>query len=129
MAEYWIWSNQQRGWRGRKRDEFTLQLHLAGRFAEHIAMQYVKNANKVIGPTDYPIEVMIEVTDTYLTAEAQRILAEYNRTGDRKVIDDAYFAAQDQELLTRSDLQESLMQMMRGEGRVIREKSDVVQPD
>jgi len=97
----------------------TLQLHLAGRFAEHVAMQYVKASNEIVGDTDYPIEVMIEVNNMFLSREAQRILAEYERTGDRAVIDNAYFAAQDQELLTRSDLQESLEQMFHGEGREI----------
>jgi hypothetical protein len=119
VSEYWIWSNQFRGWRGRRRGEYTLQLHLAGRFAEHIAVQYVKNANDVIGDTDYPIEVMIEVNNMFLSRRAQQLMAEYEKTGDRAVFDNAYFAAQDQELLTRSDLQESLAQMMRGEGREI----------
>lgn len=119
MNEYWIWNNVTRGWRGRSRDEYVLQLHLAGRFAEHLAIQYVKASNEVIGPTDYPIEVMVEVNNTFLTPEAQRILAEYEATGDRLVIDNAYFAAADQELLTRPDLQESLAQMFQGQGREI----------
>lgn len=119
MSEYWVWNNQQRGWRGRNRNEFVLQLHLAGRFAEHIANQYVQASNAVIGPTDYPIEVMVEVNNTFLTPEAQKILAEYNRTGDRGVIDAAYFKARDRELLADPELQESLAQMRRGEGREI----------
>lgn len=120
MTEYWVWNNHTRGWRGRKRGEFTLQLHLAGRFAEHIATQYVANSNAVVARTDWPIEVMIEVNNTFLSVEAQQILAEYNRTGDRKVIDDAYFAAKDRALVDSSDFQESWGQMLRGEGQEIR---------
>jgi hypothetical protein len=120
VTEYWIWNNHLRGWRGRRRGEMTLQLHLAGRFAEHLAMQYVKTSNQVVSDTDYPIEVMVEVNNTFLTREAQRILAEYERTGDRTVIDNAYFAARDRALVTSADFQESFAQMLRGEGRVLR---------
>jgi hypothetical protein len=102
----------------------TLQLHLAGRFAEHVALQYVKASNEVVGDTDYPIEVMIEVNNTFLTREAQQILAEYQRTGDRAVIDNAYFAAQDRALVASSDFQESWGQMLRGEGRTLRTKPE-----
>lgn len=124
MTEYWIWNNHLRGWRGQRRGQMTLQLHLAGRFAEHIAMQYVKASNEVVGDTDYPIEVMIEVNNTFLTREAQRILAEYERTGDRAVIDNAYFAARDKALINSDNFQESWGQMLRGEGRVLRSKDE-----
>lgn len=87
MSEYWIWNNQTRGWRGQRRGEFVLQLHLAGRFAEHIAGQYVQAANRVVGDSDHPIEVMIEVNDQFLSRAAQKALATY-----RGVFDDAYLA-------------------------------------
>jgi|EndMetStandDraft_3_1072993.scaffolds.fasta_scaffold769996_2 hypothetical protein len=119
MSEYWIWNNHMRGWRGRQRGEFTLQLHMAGRFAEHLAVQYVKASNEVVGEMDYPVEVMVQVNNTFLTREAQKLLIEYEKTGDRKVIDAAYFAAQDKALVASADFQESWAQMLRGEGRKI----------
>lgn len=107
------------GWRAQSPKTYTGELKLAGRFVEHLAMQYVKAANEVIGDTDYPIEVMVEVNNTFLPREAQRILAEYEATGDRSVIDHAYFAAKDRALAQSPEFLESWGQMLRGEGREI----------
>lgn len=90
--EFWIWNNHMRGWRAQHHGGFTLQLHTAARFAEHLAIQYVKATNEVVADTDYPIEVMVEVNNAFLTREAQRILAVYVETGDRAVLDNAYLS-------------------------------------
>lgn len=118
MTEYWIWNNRQRGWRSQKQG-YTLELHLAARFAEHIAMQYVKTANKAIGPNDYPLAVMVEVNNTFLSSEAQRVLLEFEATGDRSVIDHAYFQAADRVLRKDPTFTESYNQMLHGEGQRI----------
>lgn len=85
--EYWIWNNVTRGWLSRPPDVYTSQLHMAGRFAESIAEGFVKEANAVLGDTDAPIEVMIPVHNGYLSAQAQRLVAEYVQTGDPGAFD------------------------------------------
>lgn len=119
MTEYWIWNNSVGAWWDKKGSGFTRKLHDAGRFAEHIARERLQGTNMTVPDTDYPDEVMIPVNNTFLTAETQRILAEYEKTGDRKVIDDAYFGAVDRVIIRSEEFQESWSQMLRGEGREI----------
>jgi hypothetical protein len=47
------------------------------------------------------------------------MLDEFRATGDREVLDQAYFAAQDRIFTESEAFQESLGQMLRGEGREV----------
>lgn len=122
MNSYWIWSNSQAGWRMAHQRGYTTQLHEAGRFQQDVAEKLVESGNLGRSNVEYPDLVKVLVNNTFLTPEAQQIMLKYQETGDRKVIDDAYRVAQeDKALVANVEFQESLQQMLRGEGRVIRE--------
>lgn len=131
MAEesfYWIWSNVHGGWRMAREQGYTSQLHEAGRYVEHIAMQLVKAANTGQSKVEYPSVVMVQVNDTFLTPQAQEIMTMYRGTGnDRKILDASYFKAQDEALIKSlggtGALKESLGQALVGEGRVVAPRS------
>lgn len=118
MTEHWVWSNAVGAWRDKEGNGFTGFLHEAGRFHADVVGRFLE-INALSKDDEYPLEVAVEVNNTFLTREAQRILAEYVETGDRTVIDRAYFAAQDRALVASLDFQTSLGQMLRGEGREV----------
>lgn len=94
MTEFWIWNNGYGAWRNKAGNGFTRKLHDAGRFHIDVVDQFLE-VNQLVDDTEHPHEVAIPVNNTFLSREAQRILLEYEKTGDRAVIDNAYFAAQD----------------------------------
>jgi hypothetical protein len=118
VTEYWIWNNGVGAWRDRPGTGFTRALHEAGRFHGDPVDNFLE-VNQLLDDTDYPLEVAIAVNNTFLSREAQRILAEYEQTGDRRVIDDAYFKTEAQAIVSSPEFQESWGQMLRGEGREI----------
>jgi hypothetical protein len=124
VTEYWIWNNTEGGWWDKHGSGYTRKLHEAGRFAEQVARERLQGTNMAVAPTDHPDEVMIPVNNTFLPAEAQRILAEYEATGDHTVIDNAYFAAQNKALVASDAFQESWGQFLRGEGQEIDQDID-----
>ena len=90
MTEHWIWNNGVGAWRNKAGNGFTRTLHEAGRFHEDVVDQFLE-VNQLMNDDEYPLEVALPVNNTFLTAEAQRILAEYEKTGDQTVISNAYF--------------------------------------
>lgn len=131
MAEteqfYWIWSNVHGGWRMAREKGYTTQLHEAGRYVEHIAIQLVKAGNTGQSRVEYPSLVMVAVNDAFLTPQAQEIMAMYRNEGnDVKVLNAAYFRDQDEALIRslgdKEALNESLAQAANNQGRVVAQR-------
>lgn len=97
-TSYWVWSNKHGGWRMAHQAGYTQQLHEAGRFVEHVALQLVAAGNKAMSRVEYPNLVMVEVNDTFLTPQAREIMETYREPGAQPALDDAYFSAQDRAL-------------------------------
>lgn len=119
MTEHWIWSNQRRGWWRANERGYTNLLHEAGRYSEAVAEAIVKKCNFVQAAEEWPNEVAIPVTEAYVFPAGRKLLDEFRATGDREVLDQAYFAAQDRIFTESEAFQESLGQMLRGEGREV----------
>jgi hypothetical protein len=129
MTDYWIWSNQQRGWWKSGKLGYTNLLHEAGRYAEPVAREILAQCNLAVAAQDWPNEVLIPVTNDYLFAAGREILDEYERTGDRGPLDAVRWRAQDEALVASVEFQESLQQMLRGEGRILGERDEDVRAD
>lgn len=78
MTEYWIWNNNQRGWCGRRTDEYTNLLHEAGRYNEVVVPRILAKFNEGQAGDQWPNAVAIPVTNDYLFAAGRAILEEFD---------------------------------------------------